>query len=281
MNKKHSDFLRDIGGCPAAMWHGWMKQAVKTDFRGGTDGVHRSDYAKSNVMILYGGGETNLCNLHHRKLAEFMAGHFWKTHGLVAAVEPAAAVTDAISMGHSYDEEPRLSAMGYSLFSREIFACSIVQQVEINRVDAIIIITGCDKTVAGGMLAASWLKDLPVILIHGGTIRAGCSLAGNSIEIETANEAAGMLAAGKSTRTSTTTYFSIDAFAGRLRRHGDVQYHGGHGIVSGYLDLHKRQYTCHGHRPHVHPSRKTRGGGESRRRARDHDRGWSDYWRCG
>jgi dihydroxy-acid dehydratase len=197
MAKKRSDFLRDIGGCPAAMWHGWMRQAVKADFREGPEGEHQPDYDGPNAMILFGGGETNLCNLHHRELAEHTAAHLWKKHGIVAAVEPVAAVTDAISMGHSYEHEPRLSAMGYSLFSREIFASSIVQQVEINCVDAVIIITGCDKTVAGGMLAASWLKDMPVVLVHGGTIRAGCTRSGRKVEIEAANEAAGMLAAGR------------------------------------------------------------------------------------
>jgi dihydroxy-acid dehydratase len=194
--KQRSDFLRDIGGCPAAMWHGWMRQAVKTDFRGGPEHEYTSDYDGPTILIMFGGGETNLCNLHHRKLAEETASHLWKTRKVVAAVEPVAAVTDAISMGHSYEKEPRLGAMGYSLFSREIFASSIVQQVEINCADAVIIITGCDKTVAGGLLAASWLKDLPVVLFHGGTIRAGCSLSGLSIQIETANEVAGMLATG-------------------------------------------------------------------------------------
>lgn len=178
------------------MWHGWMRQAVKAEFRGGAGAEYSPDYDGPNVMIVYGGGETNLCNLHHRALAEHTARHFWERYGFVAAVEPVAAVTDAISMGHTYDEEPRLSAMGYSLFSREIFASSIVQQVEINCADAVIIITGCDKTVAGGLLGASWLNHLPVVLVHGGTIRAGCSFTGRKIEIETANEAAGMLAAG-------------------------------------------------------------------------------------
>ena len=194
---KRSDFFHYIKGCPAAMWHGWMRQATKAEFRGGPAAEYRADYDGPNVMILFGGGETNLCNLHHRALAEQIAGYFWRQHGIVAALEPVAAVTDAISMGHAYSHEPRLSAMGYSLFSREIFASSIVQQVEINCVDAAIILTGCDKTVAGGMLAASWLKDLPVLLLHGGTIRAGCSSVGRAIEIETANEAAGMLAAGR------------------------------------------------------------------------------------
>ncbi|MCZ6675315.1 MAG: dihydroxy-acid dehydratase [Verrucomicrobia bacterium] len=197
MKKQRSDFMKDIGGCPLTMWHGWMRQAVKTDFRGGKDVNYSGDYSGPTVMVVYGGGETNLCNLHHQKLAEHVASHLWNSHQVVAAIEPVAAVTDAISMGHAYEDEPRLSAMGYSLFSREIFASSIVQQVEINCVDAVIVITGCDKTVAGGMLAASWLKYLPVVLLHGGTIRAGCSLSGRSIQIETANEAAGMLAAGK------------------------------------------------------------------------------------
>lgn len=179
------------------MLHGWMRQAVQTEFRGGSDQVYLPNRSAPTIMIAHGGGETNLCNLHHRKLAQHIASHLWKTRKLVAAVEPVAAVTDAISMGHSYPEEPRLSAMGYSLFSREMFAGSIVQQAEINCVDAVIIITGCDKTVAGGILAASWFKHLPVVLLHGGTIRAGCSLKGKTIEIETANEVEGMLAAGK------------------------------------------------------------------------------------
>ena len=198
MNRtKRSDFFRDIGGCPAAMWHGWMRQAVRQDFRGGPDREYTSNYTGPTILVMFGGGETNLCNLHHRILAEEVASHLWKTRQVVAAVEPVAAVTDAIAMGHEYLDEPRLGAMGYSLFSREIFACSIVQQVEINRADAVIIITGCDKTVAGGLLAASWLKHLPVVLLHGGTIRAGCTLSGRSAHIETANEAIGMLAAGK------------------------------------------------------------------------------------
>ena len=197
MSKKRSEFFNEIGGCPASMWHGWMRQAVRQAFRGGSDAVYLPDYDGPNVMILFGGGETNLCNLHHRELAQHIAGYLWSKHRVMSALEPVAAVTDAISMGHSYEHEPRLSAMGYSLFSREMFASSVVQQVEINCADAVIIITGCDKTVAGGMLAASWLKDLPVVLLHGGTIRAGCSVTGRKIEIETANEAAGMLAAGK------------------------------------------------------------------------------------
>jgi len=198
--QKRSDFFSEMRGCTLTMKNGWMRQAVKTEFRGGKDAAYLPDEKQPIVMILHGGGETNLCNLHHRKLAEEVASHLYKTQGWVTAIEPVAAVTDAISMGHSYEDNPKIGAMGLSLFSREIFASSIVQQVEINRVDAAIIITGCDKTVAGGMLAASWLKDLPVVLVHGGTIRTGCSLAGKSIQIETATEAAGRLAAGKITK---------------------------------------------------------------------------------
>ena len=165
--KKSSDFFKEISGCPLAMRNGWMRQAVQAEFRGGEQANFVGDYDQPIVLVFYGGGETNLCNLHHRALARHIAAHLWQARGWVAAIEAVAAVTDAISMGHSYAEDPRLSAMGYSLFSRELFASSIVQQVEINRADAAIIITGCDKTVAGGMLAASWLNELPVVLLHG------------------------------------------------------------------------------------------------------------------
>lgn len=192
----NSSFFEKIGGCPSAMWNGWRNYAKRASFRKGIT-PKTQEKTSPAVMILYGGGETNLCNVHHAELANHMAKHLWKEHAVLAPVEPVAALTDAISMGHAYKNEPRLGAMGYSLMSREIFAFSVVQQVEINRVDAIIIITGCDKSVAGGMLAASWLKHMPVVLLHGGTIRAGCTLAGERIHIETANEASGMLKVGK------------------------------------------------------------------------------------
>ena len=193
---KRSDFFSEISGCPLAMRNGWMRQAVQAKFRGGEQAAYTGAYDQPIVLIFYGGGETNLCNLHHRELAEHIAAHLWHSRGWLAAIEPVAAVTDAIAMGHSYKEDPRLSAMGHSLFSRELFASSVVQQVEINRADAAIVITGCDKTVAGGMLAASWLKEVPVVLLHGGTIRAGCTSSGRAVQIETAAEAAGMLSAG-------------------------------------------------------------------------------------
>jgi len=196
MSKKRSDFFAEMSGCPLAMRNGWLRQAVRADFRGGAGAGYDGDYDQPIVLVFYGGGETNLCNLHHRDLARHIAAHLWQTRGWVAAVEPVAAVTDAIAMGHAYEEDPRLSAMGHSLFSRELFASSIVQQMEINRADAAIIITGCDKTVAGGMLAAAWLRERSVVLLHGGTIRAGCTAGGRPIQIETAAEAAGMLAAG-------------------------------------------------------------------------------------
>lgn len=193
--EQRSDFFKQISGCPLAMRNGWMRQAVQAKFRDGEQAAYAGEYDQPIALIFYGGGETNLCNLHHRALAEHAAAHLWQSRGWVAAIEPVAAVTDAISMGHSYAQDPRLSAMGYSLFSRELFASSVVQQMEINRADAAIIITGCDKTVAGGMLAASWLSELPVVLLHGGTIRAGCTTSGRLVQIETAAEAAGMLAA--------------------------------------------------------------------------------------
>ena len=102
--ERRSDFFSEMRGCTLTMKNGWMRQAVKTDFRGGKDAPYLPNEKSPIVMILHGGGETNLCNLHHRRLAEEMASHLFKTQGWVTAIEPVAAVTDAISMGHSRAE---------------------------------------------------------------------------------------------------------------------------------------------------------------------------------
>ena len=101
--EKRSDFFSEMRGCTLSMKNGWMRQAVKTKFRGGEDAPYLPNEKNPIVMIFHGGGETNLCNLHHRKLAEEMASHLWEREGWVTAIEPVAAVTDAISMGHSYE----------------------------------------------------------------------------------------------------------------------------------------------------------------------------------
>ena len=77
MSKKRSDFFAEMSGCPLAMRNGWLRQAVRADFRDGAGAGYDGDYDQPIVLVFYGGGETNLCNLHHRDLARHIAAHLF------------------------------------------------------------------------------------------------------------------------------------------------------------------------------------------------------------
>ncbi|NPA85081.1 MAG: dihydroxy-acid dehydratase [Crenarchaeota archaeon] len=74
------------------------------------------------------------------------------------------AVCDGIAMGHE--------GMRYSLPSREVIADTVEVMVEAHRLDAVVMVTNCDKITPGFLLAAARL-DVPVILINGGPMLPG------------------------------------------------------------------------------------------------------------
>lgn len=77
---------------------------------------------------------------------------------------PVIALCDGIAMGHS--------GMRYPLASREIIADSIEAMVEGHQLDALVMITNCDKITPGMLIAAARL-NIPSILIAGGVMYAG------------------------------------------------------------------------------------------------------------
>ena len=72
---------------------------------------------------------------------------------------PAIAICDGITMGHA--------GMCYPLPSRELIADSIEAMMEAHTLDAMVLVTGCDKITPGMMMAAARL-DVPSIIINGG-----------------------------------------------------------------------------------------------------------------
>ena len=74
------------------------------------------------------------------------------------------AVCDGIAMGHE--------GMRYSLPSREVIADTVEIMVEAHRLDAVVMVTNCDKITPGFLLAAARL-EVPVILINGGPMMPG------------------------------------------------------------------------------------------------------------
>ena len=96
-------------------------------------------------------------------------------------------VSDGISMG--------TSGMTYSLQSRDIIADSIETVMQAQWYDANISVPGCDKNMPGCLIAMGRFNR-PSIMVYGGTIRAGCSAKGESLDIVSAFQSYGEYAAG-------------------------------------------------------------------------------------
>jgi dihydroxy-acid dehydratase len=99
------------------------------------------------------------------------------------------SVSDGITMGHE--------GMRSSLVSREVIADSIELVSRGHAFDAVIAISGCDKTIPGTVMALARL-DIPGVMLYGGSILPG-SLHGEDVSIQDVFEAIGAHAAGKIT----------------------------------------------------------------------------------
>jgi dihydroxy-acid dehydratase len=99
----------------------------------------------------------------------------------------AVSVSDGIAMGHE--------GMKASLVSREVIADSIEIMMRAHRYDALVGISGCDKSLPGTIMAMARL-NLPSIFVYGGTILPG-NWNGKQVTIQDVYEAVGSFEAGK------------------------------------------------------------------------------------
>ncbi len=99
------------------------------------------------------------------------------------------AVCDGIAMGHE--------GMRYSLPSRELIADSVEVMVQAHRLDALVLVTNCDKITPGMLMAAARL-DIPAIMVTGGPMASGW-LDGKKIGYASVPEGLGQYFAGKMT----------------------------------------------------------------------------------
>jgi dihydroxy-acid dehydratase len=131
----------------------------------------------------------NPCNMHLLDLAaEVRAGV--QEAGLVAMRFNTIGVSDGISMG--------TDGMSYSLQSRDLIADSIETVVGAQWYDAVIALPGCDKNMPGSIMAMARL-DRPSIMVYGGTIRAGCTVKHDKLDIVSAFQSYGEYLAGNIT----------------------------------------------------------------------------------
>lgn len=144
-------------------------------------GMTEDDMNKPQVGIASMWWEGNPCNMHLLDLA----GHVKKgveDAGLVGMRFNTIGVSDGISMG--------TEGMSYSLQSRDLIADSIETVMGGQWYDGNICIPGCDKNMPGCVIAMARVNR-PSLMVYGGTIRAGCSKKGETLDIVSAFQAYG------------------------------------------------------------------------------------------
>jgi dihydroxy-acid dehydratase len=151
-------------------------------------GYDEDALAKPLIAVANTWIETMPCNFHLRALAAKVKEGIRAAGGTPMELN-TIAISDGITMG--------TSGMRASLVSREIIADSIELVVDAHAFDAVIAISGCDKTIPGTVMALCRL-DIPSLMLYGGSIMPGY-LHGERLTIQEVFEAVGARAAGRIT----------------------------------------------------------------------------------
>jgi dihydroxy-acid dehydratase len=151
-------------------------------------GMGDQDWDKPQVGIASSWNEVTPCNLSLGRLA-LSAKDGVAAAGGFPMMFNTITVSDAISMG--------TEGMRASLASREIIADSVECVMFAERLDGMVTLAGCDKSLPGMLMAAARL-NLPTVFVYGGTIMPG-RLDGHDITIQDVYEGVGACAAGRMT----------------------------------------------------------------------------------
>lgn len=148
-------------------------------------GFTDEDLAKPLVCVANTWIEVMPCNIHLRRLSERVKAGIRAAGGTPIEMN-TIAISDGIAMG--------TEGMKCSLVSREVVADSIELVARGHLFDAVVALSGCDKTIPGTVMALARL-DLPALMLYGGSIMPG-HLAGRDLTIQDVFEAVGSYTAG-------------------------------------------------------------------------------------
>jgi len=151
-------------------------------------GYTAEDLAKPIVGVAHSWIETMPCNFNNRVLAAKVKEGI-RTAGGTPMELNTIAISDGITMG--------TAGMRASLVSRELIADSIELVASAHHFDALVTISGCDKTIPGTVMALARL-NIPGLMLYGGSIKPG-HYKGAEVTIQQVFEAVGEHAAGKIT----------------------------------------------------------------------------------
>ncbi|HEU4979977.1 MAG TPA: dihydroxy-acid dehydratase, partial [Solirubrobacterales bacterium] len=145
------------------------------------DDLRRPTVGIANTWI-----EAMPCNFHLRGLAEHVKEGVRAAGGTPLEFN-SIAISDGITMG--------TQGMKTSLVSREVIADSIELTARGYQFDAVIALSGCDKTIPGCVMALARL-DVPSLMLYGGSILPG-RWRGQDVTIQDVFEAIGRHATGE------------------------------------------------------------------------------------
>lgn len=149
-------------------------------------GLTDEDLARPLVGIANTWIEVMPCNFHLRRLSEQVKAGVRAAGGTPIEYN-TIAVSDGITMG--------TEGMKASLISREVIADSIELVARGHLFDAVVALSGCDKTIPGTVMALARL-DVPSLMLYGGSIMPG-RYHGHDVSIQDVFEGVGAYAAGK------------------------------------------------------------------------------------
>jgi dihydroxy-acid dehydratase len=153
-------------------------------------GIGYDDEALSRPLVAVANTwiETMPCNFHLRALAAKVKEGIRAAGGTPMELN-TIAISDGITMG--------TPGMRASLPSREVIADSIELVCSAHMFDAVVAISGCDKTIPAAVMALVRL-DLPSLMLYGGSIMPG-QFKGQRVTIQEVFEAVGAYTAGRMT----------------------------------------------------------------------------------
>jgi len=149
-------------------------------------GMADEDFAKPQIAVASSWNEVTPCNLPLDRLAK-RAKEGVRAAGGYPMEFTTIAVSDGISMGHE--------GMRASLVSREVIADSVELMVHAERLDGMVLLAGCDKSLPGMLMAAARM-DLAAAFLYGGTILPG-RVGDRDLTIQDAFEGVGACALGR------------------------------------------------------------------------------------
>jgi dihydroxy-acid dehydratase len=137
------------------------------------------------VGVSHSWTDTSPCNINHRELADRVKAGVGEAGGTPMEFS-TIAVADGIVMG--------TAGMRASLISREVIADSIELMARAHHFDALVCLTGCDKTTPAAAMALARL-DRPAVIGYSGTVMPG-RFRGRDVASGEMYEAVGEHAAG-------------------------------------------------------------------------------------